>query len=333
MNHRNFSSFSTSALAFALVLGAALGAGCAPERVKDASSERGLGNLGPYAVDRFDRTFRVRVDESVFAEVYRPVDAFETPVDAAPLAVVVQGGLVPIERYRWLAIHLASRGMIAVMPQHPLDLAFFGQPNVIDVAHAVRAASNDEGDPLFGAVADAQGLITGHSLGAVVAAKGWTFAPGQFSHLAMIAGLPDPADIEAVQERQGGKVLSVVGAEDARIGPQEVAEGAAPFGDRATVAVVEGANHYQYTNDPTADELATDGEATVSIEVAQQRAMALIDLFIADLVPLPAGTDASIGLPATWPQGTLEYDSATPSEETGDAVDEEAQDNIEGGAE
>lgn len=323
MTPRIFSFLSTPLLALALV-GAAIGAtGCGPERVKNASDDRGLGDFGPYAVDRFDRTLRVRVDESLFTEVYRPVDAFETPLQNAPLAVVVQGGLVPIERYRWLAIHLASRGMLVAMPQHPLDLAFFGQPNGIDVAHAVRAASKDEGDPLFGAVADTQGLITGHSLGGVVAAKGWTFAPGQFSHLAMIAGIPDPADVEAIEERQGGKVLSVVGSVDANIGPQEVAAGAAPFGNRALVAVVEGANHFQYTNAPTADELARDGEPTVSLEEAHQRALALIDLFIADLVPLPAGVDASIGRPASWPTGTVEYaafnDEVEPGEETNDA--------------
>ena len=297
---RRSSPFGLALVATAIALSSA----CAESvEVKPATLDEGPGLPGPFAVEQTGRAFRVRVDQTVDTEVFRPMVANDVGLDAAPLAVVVQGGLVPIERYRWIAIHLASRGMIVALPQHPLDLAFFGQPNPIDVADALRAASTDVGDPLFGAVDDAPALVVGHSLGGVVAAKAWTFAPNDFSRLVMFAGIPDPADVEANAQRAGGRVLSIVGSEDSRIGPDEVVEGAAPYGVKATVVVVEGMNHYQFTDGATEEELATDGESTVSLEVGRQRALFLLDAFISDLVNVPGSDPSVLVRPQSWPTG------------------------------
>jgi dienelactone hydrolase len=196
---------------------------------------------------------------SVDADVFTPKDA----AGPLPAVVVVQGGLVPIERYRWLGAQLAQRGAIVAMPTHPFDLPIFAIDHATRALFGLRGASNDETDRLAGLVGT-PAIVCGHSLGGVVAAKAWRSSVA-FQSLALFASYPEESDDFA---GRGGRVLSMVGGADQKATLDDVVKGAAAF-DAAQVVVVDGMTHYQWTDDATDDEIASDSEPTLSDEAVR----------------------------------------------------------------
>lgn len=284
--------------------------GCAPppDLVLEPDPARGaaLGEEGPFGVLVERRTARVRGDEPLSLVVAVPTMDGETP-HRAPPALIIQGGLVEAARYEWIARHLASRGLVAILPSHGLDLAFFSTGNGLEALDVVRRASRRSGDFLEGAVASSRGLVLGHSLGGVVGTALWLDNPGELSHLVLLASIPNPSD--DVGALSGGRVLSVAGGADGRITTDEVVEGAASFTASTRVAVVAGMTHYQWVDGVTETERDSDAPITVDTAATRRLGMFLVDAMVADLVE---GHSDVLDLPSIWPAGLAPPPGDTP---------------------
>ncbi len=255
------------------------------------------GERGPFGVDRATLSMVDLLGGGFDVEVTLPVGdgAHQTPV------ILVQGGAVEKERYRWISEHLSTRGFSVLNAQHPGNLAIF------DVGTSLRALDAVLADPVLGdRVADVPGLTVGHSLGGVVASKIWNLASADtMRHLVMLASLPDANDTFD-DPAEGRIVFSMWGTENGRTSSEEFYEGSRAFTDAADVftVTIEGMNHYQFMTDPTEEELADDGVATIDIETAQRTALALLDRVADDA----AGTRTFEPAPARpWPDGVATY--------------------------
>lgn len=288
-----------------LALFVLLGGACEPAVQQvlepDAMALAAYGDRGPHGVLLSQRQFRVRVDQAVDVEVLWP----DSPGAFAPV-LLVQGGFVSPERYRWLAIHMASRGHVVIAPKHLLDLAFFAQGNGLDALAALRQASQDPSDPLAGKVAEIPGMAIGHSLGGVVAAKAWLGDPLGLSHLVFLASIPDPGDDLTV--RRQGRVLSIIGDQDG-MSVDEAAAGLEDFVVPTTLAVVRGMNHYHFTDDASDEELAPGGEAREPIPVTRRRALYLVDAALDEIDGTPVRVFEQ---PQNWPEGLHIAEVVTP---------------------
>lgn len=258
------------------------------------------GERGPYRVERLTRTFRVRVDERVKASIYFPIEAGTNARRDGPLAVVVQGGFVEAERYAWIAEHLATRGFVAVLAEHRSELALLEAQNSMGV---LEAMARDEELATF---VDERGVVIGHSLGAVTAARLWLDNPQAFSSLVMLAGVPAGGDDFAA--REGGeardRIVSITGARDGRITPESVAEGVRQMREGEAPVygyVIEGMNHMQWTTGITSAELENDMAATIEDEVARQRGLVMIDLATGFLLDPEEGE--ALRDEGRWPEG------------------------------
>lgn len=272
--------------------------------LSEANGSEAFGERGPHAVETLSRDFRVRVDERVRSDVFFPVD-----VKNAPLAIVVQGGAVAPERYHWLGEHLASRGMATVLPHHLLDLALFEGANASDVARAVKRASLDDNDVFFDRVSQEPGLVTGHSLGGVVALSAWLNDVESFRHAVALAAIPNPGeDFSKRALQENARVVSVVGSLDGSIGPSEILEGFDEVESGGTLSGVDvlqarvlGMTHYQFTDDPLESELSGEQTPTASLEDARQNALFLLDASAQELID--EAPNAIFDDRASWPEG------------------------------
>jgi alpha-beta hydrolase superfamily lysophospholipase len=154
------------------------------------SARASLGERGPFGVLRVPRRVRARVDAAIDVTVLVPLEASGATTRRRPVAVLVHGGLVSPERYEWLAVHLAMRGFVVLVPAHALDLAFFEQENAIAALRVLRARPREPGDPLEGTMDDEPAAILGHSLGGVVAASLWDEHPEELDELVLFASFP-----------------------------------------------------------------------------------------------------------------------------------------------
>lgn len=272
----------------------------APELALDAPER------GPYGVALLERDLRVRVDQHVRTLVYLPT-GLNAEEEAHPLALLIQGGAVSPEQYGWLAMHLASRGYVVLSPDHPLDFAIFATGNGADVIAAARDAAAREGDVLEGRLAPEPGLALGHSLGGVVASKVWLRRPGDLSHLFLLQSTPDPGDAELLQNPRdpADRVFAVAGARDGRISFTEIDESLADFSNPVPLAIVEGANHFQMIDSPTASQLESDLAATIPTPQARARVLAALDLLVFDHLGLAPRDPSPLDDPERWPEGLI----------------------------
>lgn len=235
----------------------------------DASRTGAEGADGPWGVHR-DSTF----DADPPNDLFTPVDSEGAAADvgeAAVTIVLIQGGSVVPERYGWLAEHFASRGATVIVPHHGFDLAFFDQTaGNRALAAAVAAGTVDEAVPVG---------ILGHSLGGVVSAYQWA-DDDTIAGLALLASYPaDDADVES---RTAGAVLSIRGSTDAKVSAEQQQEGADRFTIDHAVVTVDGMNHYDWTDDATEGELASDGAAAEDQGAARQVAQWALDGWVDD---------------------------------------------------
>lgn len=212
----------------------------------DSTRTGRAGADGPWGVHRVSR-----------ADTDPPVDRFfpvgeggaEAEVGAQAVTIVlIQGGGVVPDRYWWLAQHLGSRGATVLVPHHGLDLAFFDQTaGERALAAAVEAGEVDPDAPL---------AFVGHSLGGVVSSYAWA-GDDTITGLALLASYP--ADDAAVEGRGEGTVVSILGGDDAKVSRTEAEAGVERFGAPHAFVTVPGMNHYDWTDDATEGELASDG--------------------------------------------------------------------------
>lgn len=274
----------------------ALGA-CAPEAPQellapDPATPGALGERGPYGAEVVRRSLDPAEGSAVDAEVFVPVGG-ESP-GPFPVVIFLQGGAVPVERYRWLGAHLASRGVVVASPTHPFDFAILATDSAVRALEGLRAASDDDSDALAGLIDDVA-IVCGHSLGGVVAAKAWLASPS-FSSLALFASYPDEGDDFT---GRAGRVMSIAGGGDAKADLADVVDGAAAF-ESAQLAVVDGMTHYQWTDGATESEIDSDAPPTLPDEQVRVTALTFVDALVAEAA---GGAPWPFQDPAQWPAG------------------------------
>jgi dienelactone hydrolase len=257
-----------------LLLALAAGCAAAPELLvaPDAARDGLDGTDGPHGAAALARVYPARITDTVATTVVVPADADGAVLPGPwPVAVFVHGGLVPPARYQWIALHLATRGVVVALPSSPLDLAIMASGNASAALDGILADA--DGGPLDGAVDTAAPvLIGGHSLGGTVAALDWV-ADDRFG--ALLLGASYPAGGSDTASRADTPVLALVGSEDGSAPPSDVE---AQLGDLDCVyGVVDGLNHYGWTDDATDKELANDGVASRPLEDARRDLFRVFD--------------------------------------------------------
>lgn len=277
-------------------------AGCAPPtsllQAPDTTRSGALGEAGPFGALLSQRSLRVRGDRIVDVDVIAATDDGEGPKQGAVPVLMVQGGSVPVERYHWLAEHLATRGAVVIAPHFLADLAFFDQGDAADALAAARDRSDDPDDVLAGVLAPIPALAVGHSLGGVVAAGAFE-SDGDIGALALLASYPDPG---STPTRRDGRVLAIGGERDGLITIDELIERNALFAAPVVAAEVLGLTHFQLTDDPTDENLANEGTTGEDLALVRQRALFLLDALLADVA---GSTDDVLADATRWPEGVL----------------------------
>lgn len=194
-----------------------------------------------------------------------------------PMVVVIQGGAVEHERYLWMGEHLASRGYIVLTPEYPRDLAIFGSNRTHEASDRARNLAED-GDPILAGAIDPQpAALMGHSLGGTVAIKQWLRHEDTFGPLVVVSSYAAGGD---KVEDSTLPVLSISGELDGSAELADVRAGAERFGN-ATLAVVEGMNHYDWVDEVTQEERdKEDSPSTRPAEESRQDAWRVIDAYL-----------------------------------------------------
>lgn len=223
---------------------------------------------------------QARVTDEVVVEVTFPARADGT-LDAArapyPPVVFLQGTGIGGDRFRWLAAHVATRGYVVIAPGHPLNIAAFEPDNASIALAAVRAAASGSGT-LRGAVAPgAPAAIMGHSLGGIIAARQW-ISNAAFRGVALLAA--QPADRDDVARRAGSPALVMAGTSDVPAPPSSVQAGFARFAAPRDFGLVEGMNHYGWSDSVTGSELSSDGPRPADLAATRRAALAVVDAWL-----------------------------------------------------
>lgn len=302
MRHRN--AVTTLLLRHPFALLSLLAASCAPPGSQeillppDSTFDDVLGARGAYGVHVERRRLEPPEGGAVEADVFVPFTEAADPAPGRfPPAIVIQGGAVPVERYRWLGAAVASRGVVVAAPTHPLDLAIFASDHGVRALAGLRAAGRTNGDALAGLVDDVPAVVMGHSLGGVVGAKVWrATSDEEILHLALLASYPDSAD--SFEGRQG-RVVSLLGTRDGRSKLDKVVAGAAAF-EHADLFLIDEMTHYQWTDEAKESEIETDADPTVPDDQVRSAALPFVHALIDDAAgrqPWPLSDERS------WPAG------------------------------
>jgi pimeloyl-ACP methyl ester carboxylesterase len=237
------------------------------------------GARGPLGVATTSWRAPVRVTERRTVAVYVPVDVDGQPVEGPlPALVLVPGGFVAAARYRWMALHAASRGFLVVAPHAPGQLALLAAGDARELLDRVREASAGAG-VLAGLVdPEAPAAIAGHSLGGVTAAQAWSADPEHFAALGLLAAYPTAG--VRVERQPVSYVVAIVGANDERSTPEQVRERFERFEPARLLATVQGMNHYDWTDTPTDRELASDGPSDRPLREIRADAMRVFDVWL-----------------------------------------------------
>jgi hypothetical protein len=268
----------------ALLLLSALGCG-SPGPVElalqpDPTATGEDGERGPYGAARATYRTQARVSERLIFEVTWPADA-EGILDPAgapyPCVLSVQGGLVEPERYRWMAEHMASRGAVVLAPRHSLDLAILESDNASYALDEALERAALPGDPLEGALEEGGPVVAmGHSLGGVVAAMLWVADPRVEGVSVLASYAAGGTDVESMG---GSPSLLLTGAED-QVPPEEFFPEWERFPEPRWGGVIEGMNHYDWTDEATESELAGDGVSTRPASESRRDAWRVLDSWL-----------------------------------------------------
>ncbi len=270
-----------------LVFAAALSAACARypsspgERVLEPNPVRAgvAGTDGPRGAARISFAAQARVTESLDVEVVYPARFDNTLAEGAPYPAVVflQGAAIPRGRYRWLARHMATRGYVVILPDHPFNLPMLDTDHAILALRAVRDAAVEPGT-LHGAIDPAApAVVVGHSLGGAIAARQWV-QHTEFLGLVLLAASPTEAD--DVASRAGAPALLMAGSADVPMPPTRVQASLLSFRPPRLYAQVDGLNHYAWTDSPASDELTSDGPRPADLTATRQQALTVVDRWL-----------------------------------------------------
>jgi dienelactone hydrolase len=251
-----------------------------PDRERDGVD----GTDGPFGAAWVTLTGQARVTERIPVQVVFPARADGTldPSQAPyPVVVFLQGGGVARDRYHWLALHLATRGYVVLLPEHLFDLPILDTDNARLALQVMREATGAEGT-LRGAIApSAPATLLGHALGGLVATRQWV-GHRDFSGLGLLAAYPATGD--TVNSRTAEALLAVTGSADTLSPPARVRAGYQRFargsGGITAFAVVEGLNHYGWTDAPEEDERASDGPRPMDLRLVRQHMLSVLDAWL-----------------------------------------------------
>jgi dienelactone hydrolase len=250
----------------------------------DPKREGTLGTDGRRGAAWVTLTGQARVTERIPVQVVFPALADGT-LDATgapyPTVVFLQGGSVARKRYHWLALHLATRGYVVLLPDHVLDLAILDTDNASLGLRVAREAASAEGTLSRAIDPAASAVVMGHSLGGVIAARQW-LAHQDFSGVALLAAYPATGD--AVTARAAGPLLAMTGTADTLSPPTRVRMGYEMFNRRPEavqgLAIVESLNHYAWTDAAEDAERASDGPRPADVWGVRRRALRVIDAWL-----------------------------------------------------
>ncbi len=276
--------FHTLRIASLLALTLCAGSACTPSGpgepllTADPARTGTDGTDGPNGAATVRLVTQARVTERVNVSVVFPADSqgnLVRPATPYPIVLFIHGGLVPFEQYSWLSKHFASRGYVVVGAAHVLDLAIFQPDNSVAALNVVRVASTIAGHTLEGAVSAQSPVIAmGHSLGGVLAAWQWTDHPMQGVVLISTYPSSDGVRMPALNT----PVLSISGSEDGQARVPDVTAGWQRFTSPKLLAIVDGMNHYNWTDaNPTR---SADRPATRPVEQTRRDAVRLLDAWL-----------------------------------------------------
>ncbi len=221
---------------------------------------------------------QARLSEAMRVNITYPANADALPVSLAmppPIVVLVQGGLVSVARYQWLATHLATRGYTVIAPNHLLDLALLEIDNARIALDDALALDVPWLQPALSS--EAPVAVGGHSLGGVVSAHEWD-SDSRFSALFLLASFA--AKDEPVEQSTGKPVVSLVGSTDQKALPDDVFSGFQRFGQPRLFGLIEGMNHYAWTDDASSNELKSDGVNTRPVPELRRDALRVLDAWL-----------------------------------------------------
>ncbi len=264
----------------------ALTVGCAQPPVlelvlaPDGEAAGDDGQRGPFGVARASYRTQARVSEAVrFEATWPALEGGDLDPSGAPYPCVlsIQGGFVDTERYRWLAEHMASRGYVVLAPRHSVQLAILEPDNASYALDEALERAEVDGDPLQGALdPDGPVAIMGHSLGGVVAAMGWVADPRVHGVAILASYAAGGTEVEAMA---GSPSLLLTGSQD-RKAPEEFYPEWERFPEPRWGGVIEGMNHYDWTDDATESELSRDGASTRPTEQSRTDAWRVLDAWL-----------------------------------------------------
>lgn len=245
-----------------------------------------LGYDGARGAALVDFNAQARITEPLRVQVYFPsrVDgSLERDSAPYPAVVFVQGATISRPRYRWLAAHMATRGYVVILPDHPFNLPTLDADHAVLALRSVREAASEDGT-LNGAIdPSAPAAVMGHGLGGTIAVRQWAHY-SDFSGVAVLAATPADADYDDIHARRGAPALLVAGTADVPTGLTRVQSAfTSVFEDPKLYAQVDSLNHYAWTDDPTEDELTSDGPRPTTPEAraaTRRDALTIVDLWL-----------------------------------------------------
>jgi len=257
--------------------------GCAPPPAwdliaPDAARVGQPGELGPYGAALYRVKRSARVSDLVKVGILFPTTDTGSVTDA-PIMVFSPGGFVTQDRYFWMGQHLATRGWITVLPDFPNGLGIMAPGNAEIALEAAWSEAEDSASPLFGMTDSDQPIaVAGHSLGGVIASMQFV-NDDQVKALIMQASFPSNGT--DVEELQGNRpVLGITGTTDS-VTPDEFLEKWERFEGPFASAVVDGMNHYAWTDDPKPGNLTgKDGPLERAISAVRGDAWLVMDGFL-----------------------------------------------------
>lgn len=277
------------ACAIALLTPCCISADPDPRLSFDATRTGVAGTTGPFGVLHTLWHAQSRVTEAIVIEATYAVPIDETPL---PTVVFIHRGDVPPARYQWLQDHIASRGYTVIAPRH------FATVPILEADNAQIAL--DSATELGFVTPGTKIAIAGHALGGTVAALNFA-ADDRFAGLALLAATPAPGNLR----QRDRPVLAIAGTQDEKVTPDLSRTELERFTAPRWFGLVDGMNHYAWTDENTERDLAGDGNPLGDIGRLRRDATRLLDLWLdgvlrddaAALAELALITDAEASAP------------------------------------
>ncbi len=252
------------------------------------------GTDGPRGAARVSFAAQVRVTEALPVDVVFPARGDGTlDVGGAPYPAVVflQDEGVTRARYFWLAQHLATRGYVVVLPDHPFNLPTLDTDRAIEALRALREAVPDDGTLHDAVDTSAPAVVMGHGLGGTVAVRQWVAFP-EFRGVSVLASFPAVGD--DVTARAGSPAMLMAGAADVLTPLTRMQQAFLTLRAPRLYAQVEALNHYAWTDDVPNSQLVSDGPRPRDLAATRRAALTVVDLWLDET--LRADADATAAL-------------------------------------